>query len=439
MRTRMAAPAKIRAIVPRLREDSCAAFAHRLKRFLRALPRGTEEIFAGEELGDAGVAPLKNLRDLGIVVVEHALTQPVLRHLSRESPFLSLIVARLCRDDGADSFSGHWMPNWYGTPPVWAEELWDFSRDFESEEKSRLLPRRVFLGQKIESGWIAERLGEIERMRPARPRRGLASIIIPCWNGLAYTRKCLASVLKRTDGPHEIIIVDNGSKDGTAGYVQSLKNPKIRLIKNRSNRGFPVAVNQGMRAARGDYFVWLNSDAVVTDGWLGRLVSWAERSPRVGAVGPCSNDPGISFQLQDGAPQGSDKAAAFARALAEMNSGRSTWVPLITGFCFLVKKEAVDRIGLLDERFGLGIYEDYDYCLRLRQAGYGILMAQDVFVHHSRHKTFEHNGVDDPSAAAGNRDLFIHKWCRLAMEFLDSCGNSQFFTLKAPDKLRRSL
>ncbi len=265
----------------------------------------------------------------------------------------------------------------------------------------------------------------------------MASIIIPCWNGLSYTKQCLASVLKRTDGPHEIIVVDNGSVDGTARYVRSLKNPKIRLIRNSDNRGFPRAVNQGMRAAKGDYFVWLNSDAIVTDGWLGRMVGWAERSSRVGAVGPSSNMPGISFQAYEGAPK-TGKIQSFAKAISDINDGRSMWVPLITGFCFLVKREAVDRIGFLDERFGLGIYEDYDYCLRLRQAGYALLTAQDVFVHHAWHKTFEHNGLGGPAIAANNRDLFIHKWCRLAMDFLDGFGNSRAFMLKTPGKLRRS-
>ncbi|MDE1976674.1 MAG: glycosyltransferase family 2 protein [Elusimicrobia bacterium] len=390
----------------------------------------------GNREGLSGLS-VAGLRDRTLIAVEHPMTQPALFHLAYDSPFLPLIVARLGRERHDDSFSGHWLPNWFGTPPVWAEELWDFSRSFEAEDQFRLLPRRIFSKIKIERGFIAERLGETRRMRRVSSRSGLASIIIPCWNGLSYMRECLGSVLRRTEGPYEIIIVDNGSTDGTAAYVRSLKKRQIRIIRNPSNRGFPTAVNQGMKAAKGDYFVWLNNDTVVTDGWLGRMTGWAARSPRVGAVGPSSNAPGVSFQLVDGAPK-AGKIQGFARAISEMNAGRSVWVPLITGFCFLVKREAVDRIGFLDERFGLGIYEDYDYCMRLRQAGYGILMAQDVFIHHSWHRTFKHNGVDSLEAEANNRDLFIHKWCRLAMEFVDSTGFFRPFALKAPGKLRRS-
>ena len=106
----------------------------------------------------------------------------------------------------------------------------------------------------------------------------LASIIIPCWNQLESTRLCLTALVRHTRPPWELIVIDNGSSDGTATYlagVQDVAPVPVMVISNSNNLGFPAAINQGLRAARGDYLL-LNNDAVVTDGWLSQLVALAE-------------------------------------------------------------------------------------------------------------------------------------------------------------------
>ena len=125
---------------------------------------------------------------------------------------------------------------------------------------------------------------------PVRPRirgtdherptfgRCLASMIIPCWNQLEFTRKCIAALLRRTRPPWELIVVNNGSTDGTADYlagVQDVSPVPVTIIANGTNRGFPAAINQGLQYARGEYLVLLNNDVVVTDGWLEQLVALA--------------------------------------------------------------------------------------------------------------------------------------------------------------------
>jgi len=115
----------------------------------------------------------------------------------------------------------------------------------------------------------------------------LTSIVIPTHNQLAYTRECLASIRQRTDEPYELIVVDNGSTDGTVEYLHSLAG--VTVISNPENRGFPVAVNQGIRAARGRHLLLLNNDCIVTTGWLGRLLRALGSDPRIGLVGPVSN------------------------------------------------------------------------------------------------------------------------------------------------------
>ena len=106
-----------------------------------------------------------------------------------------------------------------------------------------------------------------------------ASIIIPCFNELEFTRQCLRALVRYTRPPWELIVVDNGSTDGTGAYlagVQDVAPMPVTVIANAINRGFPAAINQGLSVARGTYLVLLNNDAVVTDGWLDQLIALAE-------------------------------------------------------------------------------------------------------------------------------------------------------------------
>src|ERR1051326_3926500 len=95
----------------------------------------------------------------------------------------------------------------------------------------------------------------------------LASIIIPCWNQLSFTRHCLQSVFRHTRLAFELIVVDNGSTDGTGAYLAGIADAaKVTVMANTTNLGFPAAINQGLKAARGGYLVLLNNDVVLTDG-----------------------------------------------------------------------------------------------------------------------------------------------------------------------------
>jgi GT2 family glycosyltransferase len=106
-----------------------------------------------------------------------------------------------------------------------------------------------------------------------------ASIIIPCVNQLEFTRHSLRALFRHTRPPWELIVVDNGSGDGTGAYlagVQDASPAPVTVISNASNRGLSAAINRGLRVARGEYLVLLNNDAVVTDSWLDQLIALAE-------------------------------------------------------------------------------------------------------------------------------------------------------------------
>jgi glycosyltransferase involved in cell wall biosynthesis len=105
---------------------------------------------------------------------------------------------------------------------------------------------------------------------------GLTSIIVPCWNQLEFTRQCIVALKNHTRPPWELIVIDNGSTDGTGAYLSGVQDAAavpVTVVANGENRGFPAAGNQGLQQARGEYLVLLNNDVVVTDAWLDQLTA----------------------------------------------------------------------------------------------------------------------------------------------------------------------
>lgn len=262
----------------------------------------------------------------------------------------------------------------------------------------------------------------------------LVSIVIVTFNGLEHTKRCIESILSYTPvPPYELIFVDNGSTDGTLDYLQTL--PQATIIRNDENRGFPAAANQGLGVARGEYVLLLNNDVVVTPGWLERLVDHAERDERIGAVGPMSDRVG-EIQQDDfflGQITSEDELLRHAAEVAYLKRGQVFEFHRITGFCMLLKRAAIERVGGLDEQFGIGFYEDDDLCLRLRQAGYRIMVAADVFVHHAGGVSFKTLGVPfgSPGDIGGrrNRDRFLDKWFRRPRLSLDAQESPERYPL----------
>jgi GT2 family glycosyltransferase/tetratricopeptide (TPR) repeat protein len=236
----------------------------------------------------------------------------------------------------------------------------------------------------------------------------LASVVVLCCNELDATQVCLESVLRHTRGPYELVLVDNGSTDGTADYFRTV--PDATVIANADNRGFPAGANQGIGAAKGRQVLLLNNDTVVPPGWLGRLLRTLHRGPQVGLVGPCSN--WVSGEQQVAVSYGEDLAGldAFAAGWALSHAGQDQDTDRLVGFCLLVRREVFDKVGLLDERFGVGCFEDDDLCRRALRAGYRAAIARDAFVHHFGHRTFQGCGADFAAVMRENAELFRAKW-----------------------------
>jgi len=250
------------------------------------------------------------------------------------------------------------------------------------------------------------------RPRARAPQAGLTSIIVLTWNGLAHTRACLESIERTTSEPYELIVVDNGSSDGTVEFLHrfAASRPAVRVIANRSNRGFAAGNNQGLAIARGEFVLLLNNDTIVTRGWLRRMRTLLTSQPRLGIVGPRSNCVSGPQWVADAAYELPAGLAQFAARWAEEHAGESAAVHRVVGFCLLARRAIVDWIGGLDERFGSGNFEDDDFCVRAAHAGFRARIAGDVFVHHTGSQTFKAARIDYAASLARNWALFKRKW-----------------------------
>lgn len=245
----------------------------------------------------------------------------------------------------------------------------------------------------------------------------MTSIIILSYNTKELTQLCIQSIRRYTKrGSYEIIVVENASTDGSLNWLRG--QPDLRLIINTENAGFPKGCNQGMKIAVGSEILLLNSDVIVTPRWLEQLRTALYSQAEVGAVS-CVTNVCTNGQKID-VPYGSDLAAMqdFADAYNHTEVARWQLSFKLIGFCFLFRREVYERIGGLDERFSPGNYEDDDYSLRIRQAGWKLLICRDTFIHHFGRSSF---------VKAKNKEMYESK--RLAYNDL-LLRNKQYFLKK---------
>jgi N-acetylglucosaminyl-diphospho-decaprenol L-rhamnosyltransferase len=205
------------------------------------------------------------------------------------------------------------------------------------------------------------------------------SVVVVSWNVLPLLRDCLRSIPSSAGNrEHEIVVADNASTDGSADMVRA-EFPTARLISNPENLGFARANNQGIRVSRGRYVVLLNSDTLAPPGALESLVSFMDVHEDAGAVGPrllrpdgspqpfaFGRDPTLGYLLSRGVSR-----LISRRPLHDWTTGYVQEVDWVSGACLLARRSAIDAAGLLDERFFM-YFEDNDWCLRFRQAGWRV-------------------------------------------------------------------
>jgi GT2 family glycosyltransferase len=221
----------------------------------------------------------------------------------------------------------------------------------------------------------------------------MVSIIIITYNNIKFTELCIESLLANTSQiktPFEIIVVDNASKDGSVEYLKGLETSgQIKLILNNENVGYPKANNQAAKIAKGEYLCLLNNDTVLTEGWLEKLLRCIKSDSKISAVGPyTSHSSGYQQSKYKHEYQNQKNLNEFAIKFYS----EEQYVDFLVFFCCLIKKSVWDEVGGLNEEYGLGNFDDNEFCWYAVKKGYKLKVC-NAYIYHFGGASF---GYKDP-------------------------------------------
>jgi O-antigen biosynthesis protein len=234
----------------------------------------------------------------------------------------------------------------------------------------------------------------------AHASRYRCDIVIPVYNALRSTRDCLASV-RRTRPPWARIVVINDASDArTTEWLRAQEG--ITLLENPANLGFVKTANRGLLFSDLPYVLLLNSDTLLTEGALERMVARLDGDPKIGLCCPLSNGAvNLSVQLPDG-----EDVFSFARRVARTSPARYSDAVTVVGFCLLVSRRLIEEQGVFDEIYGRGYCEETDLHYRARAAGWRCVVADDSFVYHRQGASFS----DGNERTARNMQILMSRW-----------------------------
>lgn len=215
-----------------------------------------------------------------------------------------------------------------------------------------------------------------------------ASVIVLSWNGIEYLENCLNAVFSQDHPDFEVIVVDNGSTDGSPDFVAE-RFPQVRLIRNERNLGFAGGNNIGLQAATGGVMVLLNQDTTVQPGWLAALAEALDTDPNIGIVGGKALYPDSTIQHAGGYVNGRGEGSHYGYQQREDvgQFDQMEDVDYVTGATLAITRQAFEIIGRLDEGFTPAYYEDVDWCYQARQAGFRVVYVPHAVLVHEEAST----------------------------------------------------
>lgn len=223
------------------------------------------------------------------------------------------------------------------------------------------------------------------------------SIVIPLFNQVEYTRQCVESLRYHKMENAETLLIDNGSTDGTGEYLASCTG--LNIIRNQENLGCAGAWNQGVSETRSEWVVILNNDVIVSSGWLSGLLAAAELEG-LDVVSPAIREGELNYDIE-----------SYARDYVErmknvMRHG------VADGICFMVHRRVFEKIGLFDENFRIGQFEDTDFFRRAKESGFRLGTTGRSFIHHFGSVTQKAlaQGEAEKPYVAENRAYYRKKW-----------------------------
>ncbi|VEN72999.1 Putative teichuronic acid biosynthesis glycosyltransferase TuaH (fragment) [Candidatus Desulfarcum epimagneticum] len=221
----------------------------------------------------------------------------------------------------------------------------------------------------------------------------LASIVVLSFNQLEKTtRPCIESIYRHTDPEKfELIVVDNASEDGAPQYLRGLmaEHDNIKICLNKTNRGYAGGNNDGMKLAEGKYIALLNNDTLATPGWLEQLTDILAKNPGTGLLSPITNYAGNEQCVE--LPGITEKNyCEVARVYTHRRRNSLFETEKVGFFCVAMPSWVPERIGFLDEAFGMGLFEDDDYCLRVKNdLGLSVCVTEGCFIFHKGSSSFK--------------------------------------------------
>ncbi|MEP6489565.1 tetratricopeptide repeat protein [Microcoleus vaginatus GB2-A3] len=227
-------------------------------------------------------------------------------------------------------------------------------------------------------------------------------IVLCVHNAFEDVKECLTSIRLHTKVDYRLLIVDDGSQAETRDFIKSWvqEHSVATLFRNETAGGYTKAANIGLRASKGDYIILLNSDTIVTPGWIEKLIECASSRKNIGIVGPLSNcaswqsipeifDKNGGWMINN-IPEGYS-LESLSDIVAKVSDKAFPSVNFVNGFCYMIKRAVIDAIGWLDEEsFPYGYGEENDFSIRARKAGFKLAIADHAYVYHSKSKSFGH-------------------------------------------------
>ena len=221
-------------------------------------------------------------------------------------------------------------------------------------------------------------------------------IIIPIYNGYEDLKKCMTSIFLYTDlEEHRVILIDDKSTDDRiASLLEEYKksNSNIVVIYNQENQGFSANINKGMEYSERDVIL-LNSDTIVTKGWINKIVSCAYQKKEIGTVTPLSNAAtlcSVPVMCTDNELPKGINVDKMGEIVERHSLRKYPCITVAVGFCMYIKREVIDKVGKFDvESFGKGYGEENDFCNRAEQYGYIHVMCDDTFIYHKGTASFK--------------------------------------------------
>jgi len=231
-------------------------------------------------------------------------------------------------------------------------------------------------------------------------------IIMIIWNELDVTKKALESIKNNSNFPYRLILIDNNSEQNTKQWLKTIEKTQefgeTIVIFNKENLGWIKGINKGLEIADSKYICFMNNDILCGYNWLHNMIDTMEKYPEIGLANPKGNETSENKKIKD--------LNEYAKTLEKENKNKFIELEHCSGFCMLVKKEVVDKIGYLDEVYGFGYYEDNDYSYKAKKAGYLCVEISNAIVYHFISKSVNKNIEWKKKIIEKNKKIFEKRW-----------------------------